>query len=213
MTRTRVRHFLAAVALLALTGCNGLFTMPLAPQSQTPNEPAPEAGPEILVIESSNTTQYRMAQYDSVPVAADPVEGTVDRSLTVTTKIDGKYGGRLHCGRFVLVVPKDAWVGKGDVTMTMPDTTVMLVDLGIYPSSLNKFAVPVTLCLVTEGTTVRLQDLSMYWWDPAAGTWTYQPTDKNLTDNQYLLDGESYTQGMAIELGHFSRYSGGKAGW
>jgi hypothetical protein len=53
----------------------------------------------------------------------------------------------------------------------------------------------------------------MYWWDPAAGTWKAQPTDKNLTDNQNLLYGESYTQGMAIELGHFSRYSGGKAGW
>jgi hypothetical protein len=71
----------------------------------------------------------------------------------------------------------------------------------------------VTLCLVTEGTLVRVDDLMMYWWDPAAGTWKSQPTDKNLTDNPDLLYGESYTQGMAIELGHFSRYSGGKAGW
>ena len=86
MTRTLVRHFLAAVTLLALTGCNGTFTLPLAPESQTPNEPAPEAGPEILVVEPTNTTQYRMATYDSVPMAADPVEGTVDRSLKVTSK-------------------------------------------------------------------------------------------------------------------------------
>lgn len=211
MTRIRVRQFLAVAALLALTGCNGLFMNPLAPKSETPSEPAPESGPEILVVDAGNTTEYRMAQYDSVPMATEPV--TLDRSLTVTAKIDGKYGGRLHCGRFVLVVPKDAWIGKGDVTMTMPDTTVMLVDLGIYPSGLNQFAVPVTLCLVTDGTTARVQDLSMYWWDPAAGKWTYQVTDKNLLDNQYLLDGESYTQGMAIELQHFSRYSGGKAGW
>jgi len=213
MTRIRVRTFLALAAVLALTGCNGLFTLPLAPQSQTPADQAPEAGPEILVVEPSNATQYRMAQYASVPVAADPVEGVVDRSLQVATLIDGHEGGRLHCGRFVLVIPKDAWIGKGTVTMTMPDTTIMLVDLDINPISLNKFKVPVTLCLVTEGTTVRLDDLSMYWWDPAVGKWTYQATDKNLLDNQDLLYGESYTHGMAIELGHFSRYSGGKAGW
>ena len=214
MTRTRVlRNFLAAAALFALTGCNGAFTLPLAPESQTPSDPPSEAGPEILVVEPTNTTEYRMATYDSVPMAADPVEGTVDRSLKVTTTIDGHDGGRLRCNRFVLVIPKDAWVGKGEVTMSMPDSTVMLVDLEINPSSLNKFAEPVTLCLVTEGTLVRVDDLMMYWWDPAAGTWKAQPTDKNLTDNQNLLYGESYTQGMAIELGHFSRYSGGKAGW
>jgi len=214
MTRTRVvQRFLAAAALLALTGCNGAFTLPFEPQSQTPTEQAPPAGPEILVVEESNATQYLMATADSVPMPADPVEGTLDRSITVTTKMDGQVGGRLRCGRFVLVVPKDAWIGKGDVTMSMPDSTVMLVDLSIYPSSLNKFAVPVTLCLVTDGTSVQLQALSMYWWDPEAAKWMSQVTDKDLTDNPDLLYGANYTQGMAIELGHFSRYSGGKAGW
>ena len=215
MTRIRVvRRFLAAAALLALTGCNGTFTLPLEPQSQTPTDPPSSAGPEILVVEPSNVTQYRMATADSVPpMPADPVDGTVDRSLTITTTMDGQEGGRLRCGRFVLVVPKDAWIGKGDVTMSMPDSTVMLVNLDIQPSSLNKFAVPVTLCLVTDGTLVRLQDLAMYWWDPAAGKWMSQVTDKDLTDNPDLLYGANYSQGMAIELGHFSRYSGGKAGW
>jgi hypothetical protein len=214
MTRTRVvQRFLAAAALLALTGCNGAFTLPFEPQSQTPTEQAPPAGPEILVVEESNATQYLMATADSVPVPADPVDGTLDRSITVTTKMDGLEGGRLRCGRFVLVVPKGAWIGKGDVSMSMPDSTVMLVNLEIQPISLNKFAVPVTLCLVTDGTTVRLQDLSMYWWDPAADKWMSQVTDKDLTDNPDLLYGGNYTQGMAIELGHFSRYSGGKAGW
>ena len=51
MTRIRVRTFLALAAVLALTGCNGLFTLPLAPQSQTTADQAPEAGPEILVVE------------------------------------------------------------------------------------------------------------------------------------------------------------------
>jgi hypothetical protein len=214
MTRIRVvQRFLAAAALLALTGCNGTFTLPFEPQSQTPTDPPPSAGPEILVVEESNATLYRMATADSVPLIPDVVDGIVDRSIKVETKIDGHEGGRLRCGRFVLVVPKDAWVGLGDVTMSMPDSTVMLVGLDIQPSSLNKFAVPVTLCLVTEGTTARLQDLAMYWWDPAADKWMSQVTDKDLTDNPDLLYGENYTQGMAIELGHFSRYSGGKAGW
>jgi len=212
MTRMRVvRNLVAVATLLGLTGCNGLFMNPLAPKSDTASDPAPLAGPEILVVDAGNTTEYRVAAADSVPTGSDTV--AVDRSLTVTETIDGHYGGRMHCGRFVLVVPKDAWGGKGQVTMTMPDSTVMLVDLGIYPAKLNQFATPVTLCLITDGTTARVQDLAMYWWDPAAGTWKAQLTDKNLLDNQYLLDGESYTQGMAIELQHFSRYSGGKAGW
>lgn len=204
-----LRRLLAAATLLGLTGCNGAFTLPLAPgRYEAPSEPAPAAGPEILVVEASSATTYRAAT-DST-VAIDTV---VDRSLTVKGSIDGTYGGRLRCGRFVLVVPQDAWIGMGDVTMSMPDSTVMLVDLGIYPTKLNAFTTPVELCLVTEGTSVSVDNLAMYWWDPAANTWKAQTCDKNLTDNPELIYGENYTNGMAIQLQHFSRYSGGKAGW
>jgi hypothetical protein len=203
-----LRAFLAAATLLVLTGCNGAFTLPLAPgRYEAPSEPAP-TGPEILVVEPSSTTTY-LAARDST-VAIDTV---ADRSLTVTGTIDGAYGGRLRCGRFVLLVPQNAWSGKGDVTMSMPDSTVMLVDLGIYPTNLNAFAVPVELCLVTEGISVSVDNLAMYWWDPAASAWKAQTCDKNLTDNPELIYGESYTNGMVIHLNHFSRYSGGKAGW
>ena len=213
MTRARgFQRLLAAISILALTGCNGAFaTMPLAPV--IPSEPPPASGPEILVVEPSSTTTYRAA-VDSTVTGDVSVGGVlVDRSLTVTGTIDGKYGGRLRCGRFVLVVPQGAWTGKGDVTMTMPDTTVMLVDLGIYPLKLNAFTTPVELCLVTEGLSVSVDNLAMYWWDPAAGTWKSQVTDKNLTDNPELIYNQDYTNGMVIQLQHFSRYSGGKAGW
>ena len=207
MKRNHALHrLIAAASLLLLTGCNGVFGLPLAPKPEP--EPAPQAGPEILVIEPSDATTYRAA-YDST-VVADPI---VDRSLSVTTRIDGANGGRIRCGRFVLVVPPGAWIGKGDVTVTMPDTTVMLADLGISPASLNKFAVPVELCLVTEGISVPVDNLGMYWWDPAAVRWQAQVTDKDLTDNPELIYQQDYTHGMVIELGHFSRYSGGKAGW
>jgi hypothetical protein len=210
MKRTpALKHVLAAASLLIVTGCNGAFTLPLAPgRYEAPSEPAPAAGPEILVVEASSATTYRAAT-DST-VAIDTV---VDRSLTVTGTIDGKYGGRLRCGRFVLVVPPLAWIGKGDVTMSMADSTVMLVDLGIYPTKLNAFTVPVELCLVTEGTSVSVDNLAMYWWDPAKSTWMAQTCDKDLTDNPELILGENYTNGMVIQLNHFSRYSGGKAGW
>lgn len=203
-----LKHVLAAASLLILTGCNGAFTLPLAPgRYEAPFEPAP-AGPEILVIEPSTTTTYRAAMDSTVAI-----DTLVDRSLTVTGTIDGKYGGRLRCGRFVLVVPPGAWGGKGNVTMSMPDSTVMLADLGIYPTTLNAFTVPVELCLVTEGISVSVDNLAMYWWDPAANTWRAQTCDKNLTDNPELIVGETYTNGMVIQLQHFSRYSGGKAGW
>jgi hypothetical protein len=111
------------------------------------------------------------------------------------------------------VVPPGAWGGKGDVTMTMPDTTVMVVDLGIYPTKLSPFVTPVELCLVTEDLAVSVDGLAMYWWDPAASDWKAQTVDKDLTDNPELILNQSYTKGMVIELQHFSRYSGGKAGW
>jgi hypothetical protein len=207
-THTLKRLVAAASLLLLLTGCNGAFTLPLATERTSQPEPAPAAGPEILVVEASNTTTYRTA--DGATVVSDPM---VDRSLTVTGSIDGKYGGRLRCGRFVLVVPPGAWGGKGDVTMTMPDTTVMVVDLGIYPTKLSPFVAPVELCLVTEDLAVSVDGLAMYWWDPAASDWKAQTVDKDLTDNPELILNQSYTKGMVIELQHFSRYSGGKAGW
>ena len=204
MTLKRSFQRLAAMlSIVALSGCDGAFvTAPVAPE----RTPVPETGPEILMVDGSS--ERYVAATDSTAAAED----IVDRSLTVTATIDGKYGGRVRCGRFVLLVPPGAWGGNGDVTMTMPDSTIMLVDLGIYPEKLNAFAIPVRLCLVTDGLVVSVDDLSMYWWDPAASDWKAQTCDKDLSDNPELTYNE-YSKGMVIDLSHFSRYSGGKAGW
>jgi len=138
------------------------------------------------------------------------VDPATSRAIQVSADIDGAVGGRLQCGRFLLSVPPGAFEGKGTVSMSMADETVMIVDVEISPVELNAFDIPVKLCLLTDGTNLSEEDLQIYWWDPAKSVWTAMGCDRDLSDDTAIT---GTTEGLLTNLSHFSRYSGGKAGW
>lgn len=214
---TAAASVLATFALLfALGGCGAA---PTAPPSGG-DAPAVAQGPEVLKVHADGTTSF--VPMTAVRYAPTPLPGGSElvfdpsRRLTVTAEIDGALGGRLVCGSYVLTFPAGVFVGIGAVTMTMPDSTIMLCDLDVLPAELNEFLKPVDLALHTTGTNADLDSLQMYWWDEVQATWVDMSCQKD-TDLERVLDSELLTldaaKGVRLELSHFSRYATGKAGW
>lgn len=216
----RIAVLLAAAALVA--GVEGCGDNPVAPRP----EEAGVSGPPLLVVQPDGSSGY--AQAGALTVTATP-EPT-DRALKVSKEIDGSKGGWVRCGRFLLAVSAGAFDTVGTITMTMPDSTLMFVDLSIEPARLNGFKAPVYLVANTTGTDVPCDSLAIYWNDPKTASWTDVTTDKNVTSamgcvqdvesslswvagSDDSFDTNSAPYGITSVLPHFSRYAAGKAGW
>jgi hypothetical protein len=216
-----LRCLLALTLALALGGCGADPVSPAAPGGNTggstggsgSNAPS---GPEILVVYPDGTTAWTSPPPDPSASAAGSLEPLpVVQKLVTSAEIDGSVGGRMQCGRFRLAVPAGAFEGKGTVTMTMEDETVMVVDVEITPVELNQFEIPISLALDTSGADVSTDVVSIYWYDPENKTWVEMSCDKDLSNDPEVQDPllQTETRGLVTTLSHFSRYSGGKAGW
>lgn len=206
-THASLRTVLLLGLVLSLAGCGNsvLGPDPTGGGGNVGTEPL--AGPEILMITESQSVRY-------VRLSAELADGTsmpaTGRALHVSAVIDGEAGGRLQCGRFLLSIPPGAFEGEGTISMSMPDSTIMIVDLEIDPVELNDFKEPVKLCLLTDGTILQEEDLQIYWWDPDQAEWKGMYCDNDLSEEE---TGTGTLEGLITHLSHFSRYSGGKAGW
>jgi hypothetical protein len=223
MTRSPhfVRALLAATSLVVLLAAAGCGDSPTAPSISDPGAVyVPSGGPKILQVRddgSADWVEIPSALRGPTPLPGpDPISFDPTRVLTVSKRIDGAVGGRLVCGRFVATLPPGAFVGTGVVSMTVPDSTLMLCDLEVTPAELNHFLLPVDLSLRTTGTSAELDSLEIYWWDPDKSVWTSMSCRKSKL-LEPVLDSELLTtqpiEGASVDLFHFSRYAGGKAGW
>jgi predicted small lipoprotein YifL len=215
MTSARglLRMILLLTLALSLAGCGDSLLGPNTPPENT-GDPGgntggneTQAGPEILMITEDQTVRFMKLAVQSVDETAEPA---TSRAIRVSAVIDGEAGGQLQCGRFLLAVPPGAFQGEGTVSMSMADETVMIVDVEISPAELNDFDVPVKLCLLTDGTGLAEEDLQIYWWDPDKSEWKAMGCDRDLSDDTTIT---GTAEGLLTHLSHFSRYSGGKAGW
>jgi hypothetical protein len=178
--------------------------------------PAP-LGPEILVVNPDGTTSWaQLPPSGGYPASGGFTEpGVTTNKLSVAERVDGSVGAKMRCGRFYLMIPPGTFDGIGTVTMTMEDSTVMVCDLEVYPQELNSFKAPVDLVLCVNDTNVNPDTLSIYWNDTEKNTWVAMGCSTDLSAHTGTAS-EPFpvnATGVMTELRHFSRYSGGKAGW
>jgi hypothetical protein len=209
------RWAVLASVLAAFSGCSN---SPVGPGGSGGGDPNPvQMGPEILVVHPDGTTSWTQLPPGGGPnpAGSGTGSGSSDKKLGVAGRIDGDVGGILQCGRFYLMVPPGAFEGPGSITMSMDDSTVMVVDVEIFPKELNGFHLPVHLALSTNDTDVSTDTLSIYWHDSDKNKWVDMETDKDLSDNPETTGAPcpANMRGVMTSLSHFSRYSGGKAGW
>jgi hypothetical protein len=119
----------------------------------------------------------------------------------VTGTVNGLLGGVIKNGDWTVTIPAGSFAGVGLVTVTVPDPSVRSCELGIFPSLLNSFQVPVTLSCRLQSTD-EVRDFTMQWWDPGTKTWKVIPSTT-----------DAATMTCDAPLPHFSTYRCGKAGW
>ncbi|HKQ18354.1 MAG TPA: hypothetical protein VJW75_01275 [Candidatus Eisenbacteria bacterium] len=215
----RVRALAAAILLLAfVTGCGTAPLDPVPPVDTGVGNPAPPTGPEVLVIHPDGSVSYTRPPADpSLASTFEPQPVPAERKLVRSAVVDGAEGGTLRCGRFVLLLPAGAYDGEGTVTMSMPDSTVMIVELEIAPADLNGFQVPIDLAITTTDVAVSPDSLQLYYYNPDVKEWQALSCDNTLEDDPRLVDDAqpmgTQTKGVLTPLSHFSKYSAGKAGW
>lgn len=201
--------------LVAFSGCGN---SPVGPAlGGGGGDPNPvQTGPEVLVVHPDGTTSWTQLPHGGGnPAGSVSGSSSFSKRVDVAEQIDGTKGGKLKCGRFYLMVPPGAFEGFGTVTMSLADSTVMLCDLDIFPKELNNFHEPVQLVLCVNDTDAALDTLSMYWHDPDRDEWVDMVCDRDLSDNTEMVGAPcpANMRGITTQLRHFSRYSGGKAGW
>ncbi|HXL15456.1 MAG TPA: hypothetical protein VN972_05160 [Methylomirabilota bacterium] len=201
MNATRRATALAALvsAGLLLAGCE---RSPLGPGDSAQSV---SMAPPVVAFTPDGTVDYVWAPIDTVEVEPESI-GTASlppRSLSASVRIDGSRGGMVRAGRFSVKIPAGAVSGTATVTLTMPDSTVMVCDLSIAPSSANAFNVPVQLTADLSSTDLPdASSLTMYWYDPIRVTWVNCASKSRTMGTQ-----------ITMNLEHFSRYAAGKAGW
>jgi hypothetical protein len=173
--RSRLGTLPILAALLLLVGCS---TSPLSPEQPAGQNQALSADPTAANSSLlSSTTQV------------------------VSVTVNGLLGGVIRNGDWTLTIPAGAFSGVGIITVTVPDPSVRSCQLGILPSILNGFQVPVTLSCRLQSQD-EVQTFVMKWWDPSTSTWKTIPSTTSAT-----------TMTCDAPLAHFSTYSCGKAGW
>lgn len=210
-----VRWTAMAIVLVAFSGCGNSPVGPAPVGSGGGGDPNPvQMGPEVLVVHPDGTTSWtQLPPGGGNPAGTEP--NATSSRLEVAELVDGSIGAKMRCGRFYLMVPPGAFQGTGTVTMSMPDSTVMVCDLEIFPKELNGFHEPVELALCVNDTDASTDTLSMYWHDPDRNEWVDMGCDKDLSRHSEMV-GEPFpvdARGITTQLRHFSKYSGGKAGW
>ena len=194
----RLRASLLAVLMgvgLALAGCT---QSPVAPESTPTGGEKKSGAPPLVTIQADGSMDYVTAPESTLP---DPTPRAT--ALVASALVDGGRGGTMRVGRFSLAIPAGAFVGTATVTMTMPDSTLMVCDLQIAPATLNRFKVPVQLTAdLSAPGKLDASDCTNYWYDPLGLRWV-------------SLDSKSRCSGTLIttDLMHFSTYGSGKAGW
>jgi hypothetical protein len=128
--------------------------------------------------------------------------------LVRTLNLIGNIGGTLTNGVWKVAIPAGAVDGNATVTLSVSSPSDPHCQLGIYPSTLNHFAKPVTLTLNCSSVpTDQLSTYVVYWLDPSTNQWVEVPGSTVNLNNKTV----------SAPLSHFSTYSagpaGGKAGW
>jgi len=185
---------------LALAGCG---QSPLAPDTSAGSVLTPVTPPLVSIAEDG-TVSYVTAPVSAGADSASPtLVSPLPRSVAATARVDGNLGGTVRAGRFSVMIPPGAFVGPATVTVSMPDSTVMICDLAISPAAANKFLKPVQLMAnLYSPDMTDASGCTNYWFDPTRNTWVSLATKSSCAGAL-----------ITTNLSHFSKYGSGKAGW
>ena len=185
---------------LALAGCG---QSPLAPDTSAGSVLTPVTPPLVSIAEDGTVSYVTAPVSAGADTASAPLASPPPRSVAATARVDGNLGGTIRAGRYSVMIPPGAFVGPATVTVSMPDSTVMICDLAISPAAANKFQKPVQLMANLYAPDMTdASGCTNYWFDPTRNTWVSLATKSSCAGAL-----------ITTNLSHFSKYGSGKAGW
>jgi hypothetical protein len=190
---SRVLVILVACLTLLAIGCSSDGQMAPSSQAQSGGDGqwarvTSHAG-AVPVVQGSSAggNNIRVQQLGSVTV------------YSTSISINGKDGGVISFGRYVLTFPPGAFNGTKTITVESDDAGD--VECCLYPEGL-KFDAPVQLTMNLASSSGDSPGSTIYWHDPIADAWVdihgvYAPG----------------THSVSAQLEHFCDYRTGRVGW
>jgi hypothetical protein len=185
---------LAVVSFLLLAG--GCST----DRSAAPGSPILSSDQDIWVRDLASGGVGPLAQGVKPPTGGSTAGSVAAASALSLVNIDGAVGGIVSNDRITVQFPPGAFPGKRNISLDSRNVDGF-IECHLFPEGLT-FDKPVLLSMSLLNTTGDMQGTTIYWYDPATGTWVdmlgaYDPS----------------THGVVAKLGHFSTYRAGRSGW
>jgi hypothetical protein len=160
-----------AVAVAVISGCGRTPTSPLvdAPASSSLTKPA-------ATSTGIQPTPGPVTPPTTDPNPADAPDAPTATTVNSTTNVNGASGKSLALGHVRLVVPKHAYRGKADITITEPDPTRLEARLAITPADKARFQVPLTLIFDAAACGEDCRMMQVVRFDSAANAWVEIPS-------------------------------------
>ena len=182
---------LAGVLAVGLFGCGHAPTAPLVDSPSALAKPgassaslAPAPGPIGLP-----PTDPGSAGPSDAP---DPPTAT---QVNSTTTVNGAAGRALALAHVQLIVPKHAYRGRADISITEPDPNRLEAHLAITPAEKNHFAQPVTIVFDAAGCGEDCRLMQIQWFDTQHNAWVAIESSIDVANGT-----------ISAQLMHFSKY-------
>lgn len=160
-----------AVAVAVISGCGRTPTSPLvdSPASSSLTKPG-AAGAGV------QPTPGPVTPPTTDPVPADAPDAPTATTVNATTNVNGATGKSLSLGHVRLLVPKHAYRGKADITITEPDPARLEAHLTISPADKNRFFQPVVLTFDAAAVGEDCRMMQVLQFDSAKNAWVEIPS-------------------------------------
>ena len=155
-----------AVAVAVISGCGRTPTSPLvdSPASSSITKPGAAAA-------SLQPTPGPVTPPPTDPVPADAPDAPTATTVNSTTSVNGAVGKSLALGHVRVVVPKHAWRGKADLTITEPDPARLEAHLAITPADKARFQQPLTLIFDAASCGEDSRMMKILHFDSSLNAW------------------------------------------
>ncbi len=167
----RINPFAVAVAVAVLTGCGRTPTSPLvdSPAASSLTKPA-AAGASL------QPTPGPITPPTTDPIPSDAPDAPTATTVNSTTNVNGATGKSLALGHVRLLVPKHAYRGKADITITEPDPARLEARIAISPADKARFLVPLILTFDAAACGEDCRMMEVLQFDSATNAWVQIPS-------------------------------------
>ena len=162
----RINPFAVAVTVAVLSGCSRTPTAPMVDSPAASSLAKPAAGGA-----GQQPSPGPVTPPTTDPVPSDAPDAPTATTVNSTTNVNGATGNSLALGHVRLLIPRHAYRGKADITITEPDPALLQAHIAISPVDKARLQLPLILTFDAAALGEDCRMMQIVQWDSASGTW------------------------------------------